>query len=106
MNSRLRSSPLTLAVSAISFLGIELGIAQGPIEHGVEMEPIVVRAFDVDPVEYPALPEVEGTRINSGKKTSFVKPEEFPTIANNNYREVYGDDARPSGQRGAFLAHH
>jgi Fe(3+) dicitrate transport protein len=31
---------------------------------------------------------VEGTRINSGKKTSFVKPEEFPEIANNNYREA------------------
>lgn len=54
----------------------------------VEAERVVVHGFDVDPVEYPALPEVEGTRINSGKKTSFVKPEEFPTVANNNYREV------------------
>lgn len=49
---------------------------------------IVVRGFEVAPVEYPALPDVEGTRINSGKKTSFVKPEEFPAIANNNYREA------------------
>ena len=54
----------------------------------IEMEAVVVHGFDVNPVEYPALPEVEGTRINSGKKTSFVKPEEFPTIANNNYREA------------------
>lgn len=53
-----------------------------------EMESVIVRGFEVEPVEYPALPEVEGTRINSGKKTSFVKPEEFPTIANNNYREA------------------
>jgi Fe(3+) dicitrate transport protein len=53
-----------------------------------EMDAIVVHGFDVDPVEYPALPEVEGTRINSGKKTSFVKPAEFPEIANNNYREA------------------
>jgi Fe(3+) dicitrate transport protein len=53
-----------------------------------EMEHVIVRGFDVNPVEYPALPEVEGTRINSGKKTSFVKPEEFPSVANNNYREV------------------
>jgi Fe(3+) dicitrate transport protein len=52
------------------------------------MQAVVVRGFDVNPVEYPALPEVEGTRINSGKKTSFVKPEEFPEIANNNYREA------------------
>src|SRR4051812_38048692 len=41
-------------------------------------EPVVVRSFDVAPVEYPALPEIEGTKINSGKKTSFVKPDEFP----------------------------
>ena len=39
-------------------------------------------------MEYPALPEVEGTRINSGKKTSFVRPEEFPSIANNDSREL------------------
>jgi len=49
---------------------------------------IVTGTFDVNPVEYPALPEVEGTKINSGKKTSFVKPEEFPTITNNDYREA------------------
>ena len=53
-----------------------------------EADRVVVRGFDVDPVEYPALPEVEGTRINSGKKTSFVKPKEFPEIANNNFREA------------------
>ena len=53
-----------------------------------EIERVVVHGFDVNPVEYPALPEVEGTRINSGKKTSFVRPEEFPEIANNNYREA------------------
>jgi Fe(3+) dicitrate transport protein len=49
---------------------------------------VVTGAFDIFPVEYPALPPVEGTRINSGKKTSFVKPEEFPTFAGNDYREV------------------
>ena len=53
-----------------------------------EAEAVVVRGFFVDPPAYPALPEVEGTRINSGKKTSFVKPEQFPTINNNNYREA------------------
>src|SRR5439155_537158 len=54
-----------------------------------EVEAVVVRgSFDIYPVEYPALPPVEGTRINAGKKTSFVKPEEFPTFAGNDYREV------------------
>jgi Fe(3+) dicitrate transport protein len=53
-----------------------------------ESERVIVRGLDVEPAEYPALPEVEGTRINSGKKTSFVKPDQFPTISNNNYREA------------------
>ncbi len=59
-----------------------------PVVQTAESERVVVRGFDVDPPKYPALPEVEGTRINSGKKTSFIKPDEFPTIANNNYREA------------------
>jgi Fe(3+) dicitrate transport protein len=55
----------------------------------VEAEGVVVTgSFDIYPVEYPALPPVEGTRINVGKKTSFVKPEEFPTFAGNDYREA------------------
>ena len=54
-----------------------------------EAEAVVVTgSFDVYPVPYPALPPVEGTRINAGKKTSFVKPQEFPTFAGNDYREV------------------
>src|SRR5258705_116475 len=36
----------------------------------------------------PASPPVEGTRINAGKKSSFVKPAEFPTFAGNDYREA------------------
>ena len=54
----------------------------------VDSERIVVRGFEIDPVEYPALPDVEDTRINAGKKTSFIKPEEFPSIANNNFNQV------------------
>ena len=56
----------------------------------VEADTVVVTGtwFDTYPVPYPALPPVEGTRINAGKKTSFVKPAEFPTFAGNDYREV------------------
>jgi Fe(3+) dicitrate transport protein len=57
-----------------------------------EVEGVVVTgSFEIYPVEYPALPPVEGTRINVGKKTSFVKPQEFPTLAGSDgssYREV------------------
>src|SRR5215510_5105378 len=54
-----------------------------------EAEAVVVTgSFDIYPVPYPALPPIEGTRINAGKKTSFVKPSEFPTFAGNDYRQV------------------
>lgn len=59
------------------------------VTQSFESQELVVEGTEVDPVEYPALPEVEGTRINSGKKTSFVRPEEFPSIANNDYRELF-----------------
>ncbi len=63
-------------------------VAATTLTEMAEVERVVVHGFDVEPVEYPALPEVEGTRINSGKKTSFVKPSEFPEIANNSFREA------------------
>ncbi len=69
-------------------LPVSLGSFASVTETTTTTEAVVVHGFDVEPVEYPALPEVEGTRINSGKKTSFVKPDEFPSVANNNYREV------------------
>jgi Fe(3+) dicitrate transport protein len=66
-----------------------LSLAVTSVTETAESEAVVVTgAFDIFPVEYPALPPVEGTRINAGKKTSFVKPEEFPTFAGNDYREV------------------
>src|SRR2546429_3104494 len=72
---------------------LSLGITN--IADTAEVEAVVVRgSFDIYPVEYPALPPVEGTRINAGKKTSFVKPEEFPTFAWNDYREVMATTPR------------
>ncbi|HEV2840242.1 MAG TPA: TonB-dependent receptor plug domain-containing protein [Chthoniobacterales bacterium] len=63
-------------------------ISLAPVVQTAETERVTVRGFYVDPPDYPALPEVEGTRINSGKKTNFAKPEDLPTVVNNNYREV------------------
>ena len=58
------------------------------VSSSAETDELIIVGFEIKPPDYPALPPVEGTRINSGKKTSFVKPDEFPTIANNNYREA------------------
>ena len=69
---------------------INRSLAITSVAEPAEVERVVVTGtpFDIYPVPYPALPPVEGTRINAGKKTSFVKPEEFPTFAGNDYREV------------------
>ncbi len=66
-----------------------MSLAATNVSETADAEGIVVTgAFDIYPVEYPALPPVEGTRINAGKKTSFVKPEEFPTFSDNDFRDV------------------
>jgi Fe(3+) dicitrate transport protein len=67
-----------------------LSLAVTNFSETAEVEGVVVTGtwYDTYPVPYPALPPVEGTRINAGKKTSFVKPQEFPTFAGNDYREV------------------
>jgi Fe(3+) dicitrate transport protein len=85
-----RAAELAKSVTENGTLRLESGASftLAPVAQTAESERIVVQGFYVDPPAYPALPEVEGTRINSGKKTSFVKPDEFPTIANNNYREA------------------
>jgi Fe(3+) dicitrate transport protein len=94
MNVRLGLTLLSgLASVAVLFVGASPAPPQQEVAlvetQTTEVERVIVSGtFDVNPVEYPALPEVEGTKINSGKKTSFVKPEEFPSVANNDYREV------------------
>lgn len=84
-----KPKPRNISVTANGALLSQAPISLAQVsETTTTTEPVVVRGFDVDVPDYPALPEVEGTRINSGKKTSFVKPEEFPEISNNNYREA------------------
>lgn len=66
-----------------------LSLAVTGVTDAADAEAVVVTgAFGIYPAEYPALPAVEGTRINAGKKTSFVKPEEFPAFSGNDYREA------------------
>jgi outer membrane receptor for Fe3+-dicitrate len=69
--------------------GENRSLARTSVTETAETEAVVVTgSFDIYPVPYPALPPVEGTRINAGKKTSFVKPDEFPTFSGNDYREA------------------
>jgi Fe(3+) dicitrate transport protein len=87
---RSRSRGMVVNAGTGSLTNESLSLAVTSATEPAEVEGVVVTGtwFDTYPVPYPALPPVEGTRINAGKKTSFVKPEEFPTFAGNDYREV------------------
>lgn len=49
---------------------------------------VVVEAEADHIVQGPFLPDVQGTKINSGKKTSVIDLDELPKITNNNYRQA------------------
>src|SRR5262245_10810570 len=87
---RRKRTTVTLASGAPTWPGGNVSMGQTTSSETPEVEGVVVTGtwFDAYPVPYPALPPVEGTKIYAGKKTSFVKPSEFPTFAGNDYREV------------------
>ena len=90
-NSRPRTGTTGSLVTRFATLsGVNVSLGLTSVGDAAEADTVVVTGtwFDAYPVPYPALPPVEGTRINVGKKTSFVKPSEFPTLAGNDYREV------------------
>ena len=60
-------------------------VAQQP---AATLSEVVVEAESDALVQGPFLPDVEGTRINSGKKTSLIDLDAMPRITNNNYRQA------------------
>ena len=69
----------------VTLTGVSELVAEETVER---VEGVVVEAdYDTRPTG-PFLPDVEGTRINAGKKTSNIQLEELPEISNDNYRQV------------------
>lgn len=58
-------------------------------ERSGEVPRVLVQGAEISPIAAPALPEVDGTRINSGKKTSAIRPDFLPPISNNDYRQLF-----------------
>lgn len=52
------------------------------------LEAVEVQADYDRRTEGPFLPDVEGTKINAGKKTTNIRLEELPEISNGNYRQA------------------
>ena len=65
-----------LSSPSLTWPGGNVSVGLTNVSETAEVESVVVTGtwFDAYPVPYPALPPVEGTKINAGKKTSFVKP--------------------------------
>ena len=66
----------------------EEGSSLALVSSSFDADELIIVGQAIEPIEFPALPDVEGTRINAGKKTSWVSPDQFPTIVNNNFRQV------------------
>ena len=79
----MRNHKVFLALAG-SLFGMNFAQAQ-EVERveGVE----VVADYDTRPTG-PFLPDIEGTRINAGKKTSNIQLKDLPMISNDNYRQV------------------
>lgn len=77
-----------VVASSLSFAGS--GLAQQTFEGGEMevLEEIVVEGDYGRHPKGPFLPDVEGTRINAGKKTSNIILDELPEISHANYRQV------------------
>jgi Fe(3+) dicitrate transport protein len=62
-------------------------IGTGPAARLPDMV-VVGEAESSETVQGPFLPDIQGTRINSGKKTSVLDLDELPKVNNNNYRQA------------------
>lgn len=71
------------------FMGVVLSLLSSS-GWTAEKQPTVLKEVVVTAEEekHKALPDVEGTKIYSGKKTSIIDLEEAPQIINNNYRHA------------------
>lgn len=62
--------------------------AADPALGGFTLDTVVVESERDSVVQEPFLPEVAGTQIYAGKKTSVIDLDALPAITNNNYRQA------------------
>ncbi|PIQ83586.1 MAG: hypothetical protein COV75_06455 [Candidatus Omnitrophica bacterium CG11_big_fil_rev_8_21_14_0_20_63_9] len=65
--------------------GAPHAFAEDAPKHARRLEEVTVSAEEL---HGPFLPDVEGTRVHAGKKTSVINLKERPAIVNNNYRQA------------------
>lgn len=83
--------PAVLLFSAALFAGLHSGLlAQDNATATVNttLPEVLVESESDNIVQGPFLPDVQGTHINVGKKSSVIDLDELPSITNNNYRQA------------------
>ena len=88
----MQGKKLSLKTLAKSWLGAFSVLAADGLEAQARPDsttlPVMVIKAEKAPAEGPFLPSVQGTRINSGKKSVLIDLDKVPEIVNHNYRQA------------------
>ncbi|MBI4549809.1 MAG: TonB-dependent receptor [Candidatus Omnitrophica bacterium] len=71
----------------VVLIGLAGNAAVSAAPSGASVQEVTVSASKTDP-QAPFLPDVQGTKIYAGKKTSVTRLKDAPAITNNNYRQA------------------
>ncbi|MBI4115105.1 MAG: TonB-dependent receptor plug domain-containing protein [Candidatus Omnitrophica bacterium] len=92
MYGRISSLGVWVVVLTIGFLGVcslpVLAVSEEKEKKDVKtLGEVTVTAVEEEG-ESPFLPDVDGTKIYAGKKTTLIDMKELPTVTNNNFRQA------------------
>ncbi len=85
--------PTLTLLAAIAALPAVAQVPSTPVDStsdapAVTLPPVLVESESDRTVQAPFLPDVQGTTINAGKKTSVIDFDALPDITGNNYRQA------------------
>jgi Fe(3+) dicitrate transport protein len=76
-------------MKVLSFLAVMIGTVSGSLCQAAEETKILPEVTVRAERKGPFLPDVEGTQIHQGKKTTSTTLGDLPPIQNNNYRQAF-----------------
>ena len=85
MNKNYAIPQSVTSLFVMTLMGLNTLLAQETV---VKMEEVQVRADYDREVSGAFLPDVDGTKIHAGKKTSSIDLEQIPEVSMDNYRQV------------------
>src|SRR6478736_6521198 len=86
--SRITAVPAWLVLAGVSVSLLGATIAQSDSVTALDEIVVSGESESDEIVQGRFLPDVQGTKINAGKKSSVIDLDEFPDITGNNYRQA------------------